>query len=87
MVKDRVWKAAGMPASDPEDSPGQSGSLCIGCLEARLGRRLQPSDFTAAPINDPDDPWHTPRLLSRLLGERELRRLAKKLGIAWAITK
>jgi hypothetical protein len=29
------------------------GMLCIGCLEHRLGRKLKPSDFLDAPINDP----------------------------------
>lgn len=28
------------------------GMLCIGCLEARLGRQLVASDFTGASIND-----------------------------------
>lgn len=37
----------------------------IGCLERRIGRRLTPRDFTCAPINDPNDPWDTPRLHSR----------------------
>jgi hypothetical protein len=62
MVKNALWKRAGMT----------DGFLCIGCLESRLGRRLRPSDFTAAPINDPFDPWNTPRLKSRLLGRWSL---------------
>jgi hypothetical protein len=56
MVHHHVWKAAGMI----------SGFLCIGCIEARLGRRLSPGDFTNAAINDPADPWKTPRLVARL---------------------
>ena len=36
-VKDEVWAAAGMDELD--------GSLCVGCIEARLGRRLRPKDF------------------------------------------
>lgn len=43
-----------------------SGMLCIGCLEARIGRLLQPDDFTDAPINDPDLIPKSQRLLSRL---------------------
>lgn len=27
------------------------GLLCIGCLEARLGRELRPEDFTDFPVN------------------------------------
>ena len=57
-VHDEIWKVAGM----------DSGFLCIGCLERRIGRRLGPADFTDYPINDPTDPWNTPRLASRLTG-------------------
>jgi hypothetical protein len=46
MVKDKVWKAAGM---EP-----WGGCLCIGCLEKRIGRRLRPKDFDRNhPFNDP----------------------------------
>jgi hypothetical protein len=68
LVKDSVWQCAGMGR----------GFLCIGCLEARLGRQLRPRDFTDAPINDPDDPWKTPRLLSRLIGAHELQARLKR---------
>jgi hypothetical protein len=37
-VRESVWKAAGM---EP-----MGGSLCIGCLEARLGRDLTWRDFS-----------------------------------------
>jgi hypothetical protein len=60
MVRNEVWKAAKM----------QEGFLCIGCLELRLGRSLKPNDFTGAPINNPDNPWNTPRLRSRLNASR-----------------
>jgi hypothetical protein len=36
-VKDAIWKQAGMRA--------WNGCLCIGCLERRIGRQLQPGDF------------------------------------------
>jgi hypothetical protein len=61
-VHDRVWKRADMLPS---------GHLCIGCLEQRLGRRLQPGDF---PSNLPISRPHyrdTPRLLARKLGIRD----------------
>jgi hypothetical protein len=58
MVHNSLWRAAGMDV----------GILCIGCLEARIGRRLNPGDFTPARINDADDSWNTPRLASRLRG-------------------
>jgi hypothetical protein len=37
MVREQVWKKAGMEPF--------GGCLCIGCLEQRLGRRLKPKDF------------------------------------------
>ncbi|HEY6416798.1 MAG TPA: hypothetical protein VIX41_11185 [Acidimicrobiales bacterium] len=43
MVDDDVWHHA--------TGSYDSGMLCIGCLEHRLGRQLEPGDFTAAPIN------------------------------------
>ncbi|HWZ38252.1 MAG TPA: hypothetical protein VNY08_08135 [Bradyrhizobium sp.] len=48
MVKPKVWKAAGMNAGQGGfgDQDGDSGCLCIGCLEKRIGRRLTPKDFS-----------------------------------------
>jgi hypothetical protein len=37
MVRNAVWKEAGM---EP-----YGGCLCVGCLEKRIGRRLEPKDF------------------------------------------
>jgi hypothetical protein len=42
------------------------GMLCIGCLEARLGRELTPADFINAPINTP--------------AFKKSKRLAQRLG-------
>lgn len=54
-VRSAIWQRAGVAPF--------GGCLCIGCLEARIGRRLRPKDFP---------PWHefrqmpgTPRLVSR----------------------
>jgi hypothetical protein len=67
-VTDEVWAAAGLG----------SGYLCVGCLEARLGRRLRPEDFKDIPggLNDlaiADDryswSWRSERLTARLRGE------------------
>jgi len=55
IVKDKVWKAAGM------DDFG--GCLCIGCLELRLGRKLSAKDFPRHPFNDVKHA--TERLLDR----------------------
>jgi hypothetical protein len=48
MVRDTVWKAAGM---EP-----WGGCLCVGCLEKRIGRKLGPKDFTKHEFNSPDIP-------------------------------
>lgn len=68
IVHDHVWQKAGM-------EEGYSGCLCIGCLEKRIGRRLQPFDFVAEhPFNDPRIPG-TKRRLERLLGTELVERL------------
>ena len=40
MVTDELWAEF-----------GEKGMLCIGCLENRMGRRLEPEDFTNCPLN------------------------------------
>jgi hypothetical protein len=62
--RDAVWFAAGMPER-PIDYSGPGDYLCIGCLECRLGRKLNRKDFTRVPINTPDR-WNTDRLNDRL---------------------
>ena len=58
-VKEEVWAAAGMPHD-------LGGALCVGCIEARLGRRLRPRDFDfTRSENLYPDSWATPRLVSR----------------------
>jgi hypothetical protein len=57
-----VWEASGIGFWE--------GCLCIGCLEKRIGRRLQPHDFMAEHadgFNNPDLPG-TRRRLERLTG-------------------
>lgn len=68
MVKDAVWKAAGMNAGmgGLGDQNGDSGCLCIGCLENRIGRTLMPKDFKKHALNLTPG---TERLLSRRDGE------------------
>lgn len=46
MVLDEVWSAA-------LAGGGEVHYLCIACLEDRIGRRLNRSDFIDVPINDP----------------------------------
>lgn len=42
------------------------GMLCVGCLEARLGRQLTSADFTSASINTPNYEPKSQRLMQRL---------------------
>lgn len=57
MILDDIWEAFG--AGD--------GMLCVGCLEHRIGRELDVSDFTNCPLNVIDMGWHkSERLLDRL---------------------
>jgi hypothetical protein len=72
-VHDHVWKAAGLEPF--------AGCICVGCLEARLGRRLQPDDFADHPFNRMPG---TPRLLEHQgrhvpLGEMPEELLSSKL--------
>jgi hypothetical protein len=57
-VHDAVWAAAGMTPN--------GGRLCIGCIETRLGRQLDRSDFSTALINDPSHKQQSSRLLDRM---------------------
>lgn len=42
MLHDDIWAAV---------HPSLDGMLCIGCVEARLGRTLTPNDFLPCPLN------------------------------------
>jgi hypothetical protein len=69
MVKNEIWDTVG---------PGW-GYLCVGCLESRMGRKLNADDFIDAPVNDlgiADTQrfawsYRTPRLKSRLANHGE----------------
>lgn len=43
MVNDEVWEQSGIGKSE--------GMLCLPCLEARIGRNLEASDFTNIEMN------------------------------------
>jgi hypothetical protein len=57
-VHDSVWAQTGLGPKD--------GELCIGCLEKRIGRRLQPQDFPPANINK----LHLNPMLAPLMAQR-----------------
>lgn len=50
---------------DPDNK--DNGMLCIGCLENRIGRKLNRNDFMDAPVNDLSIPdMRSDRLINRL---------------------
>jgi hypothetical protein len=59
-VKNQVWFG--------EARMSEVGMLCVQCLEGRIDRRLEPSDFTNAFINDPRKNMMSDILRSRITG-------------------
>ena len=57
-VHDRIWASAGMGSHD--------GMLCIGCLEKRIGRKLEPGDFGYCLINHDPLYFRSSRFFNRL---------------------
>ena len=59
MLIDATWQLA---------HNSNQGMLCIACLEKRIGRRLQPSDFNQSHVNrGKRGECKSDRLLSRIL--------------------
>jgi hypothetical protein len=66
VVHESVWASTGLGPND--------GALCLGCLEARIGRALTADDFTDARMNDHAVKdveryawsWRTPKLQALL---------------------
>ena len=69
LVKDAVWAAAGMPRATRNKHSGVS--LCVGCIEKRLGRMLRPDDFQHRHGTEGYNAleFSPPRLRSRLTGD------------------
>lgn len=65
-VLDEVWQLARGEGYGNSDNGEAGYFLCIGCLEARLGRRLTRADFAEKPASIPS-PWYSDRLNNRLL--------------------
>jgi hypothetical protein len=70
MVTDTVWKQAWAG----HRKWWHLEILCIGCLEARLNRKLTRDDFIDAPINNPDSEYMSERLLDRICAASTKRR-------------
>jgi hypothetical protein len=76
-LRDEVWLKA---------NPRDDGMMCIGCIEARLGRQLTPEDFEGTPLD-----WHvangpalSTRLMSRIGGPQNLlMRIHRKYGLVY----
>lgn len=70
ILRDEIWRQAGMPQGErSRDDLGISGggTLCIGCLEKRLGRLLTEKDFHPIGLDMlKKGSQSTPRLLSRM---------------------
>jgi hypothetical protein len=62
MVDHELWASVVFP---PRSSTHRI-FLCIGCIEARLGRLLTPCDFLPAPVNWKPGEYRSPRLRDRL---------------------
>ena len=62
-VHDALWSEA--CAVEPV-LPDESGMLCIGCLEQRLGRELTGADFKPCGLTGNPRPKSSKRLLDRL---------------------
>jgi hypothetical protein len=50
MVDDELWKTGTIYAAN-DNYCGTDVMLCIGCLENRIGGKLEPDDFPDYPIN------------------------------------
>lgn len=57
MLTDKMWRQA---------FPYGTGMLCIGCVEARIGRKLVPADFGDVPLNMFGVGVKSERLMDRL---------------------
>lgn len=82
MVHNDLWESSGIPRRD---------LLCIGCLEARIGRRLTPGDFPDCPVNRDFD-WvgrMSERLQDRLGGREFMIQSARRFmaGHAYALAQ
>jgi hypothetical protein len=65
MLRNDVWRSVASP----------DGVLCVGCIEARLGRALCRCDFAAAPVNfdqayEDDTPFRRSARLTNRIGAR-----------------
>ena len=67
-------------------NPTRQGKLCIGCLEARLGRCLTPVDFKGTPLTHHllNGTALSLRLMSRIGGPQDkLMRIHRELGLIY----
>ena len=74
MLKPHVWEQVWPGTSTGARTPmKEEHYLCIGCCEARLGRRLKRSDFARRKMHDLDGDWHISRRLRDRLRVRVMK--------------
>jgi len=78
MVRRQIWEKAWAGRRRPwTHLPGQE-ILCIGCLEARIGRTLTRSDFSDVPVNDINDgSYRSDRLRDRLIRKAKRKTIVR----------
>lgn len=70
MLRNAIWKLVRLPLEARTNF--RTRWLCVGCLEQRLKRQLNSSDFIECPLNASDDVFpKSLRLRNRLFGEHE----------------
>ena len=77
MLRDPVWLKA---------NPQRRGALCIGCVEARLGRTLTAEDFQGTPLDHHliNGPALSRRLMARIGGPtNQLMRIHREYGLIY----
>jgi hypothetical protein len=72
MVKDPIWSQAWAGRLKPWHALDGQQILCVGCLEARIGRTLMACDFSDVPINNPDRFVMSKRLRARIRATAQL---------------
>jgi hypothetical protein len=88
IVRDSIWRAARMRAGRTDKETGVlhggGGCLCVGCIEKRLGRRLQHTDFRPHTVwllcRQIVDGWTSPRLAEAVLRFKASSLRGVKLG-------
>jgi hypothetical protein len=66
IVNENLWDSVVPEDKDPDGEYRGGFCLCVGCLEARLGRKLIEEDFTDCSLNSDEEGSRSTRLLDRM---------------------